>query len=171
MGNSDKNAWVNRDIIQLTKKNTKINKILFYFHQTVVTGGNARSWSSWWLEANAGGDTGARELGGEEGWVLEPTAAELVALHVGAAFLELRAHDNVTVILRTRVPQVIVTIFFISACECLIDRYYCFPFCFLWLIEIRFWQKNRAFTNFFCSYRISIHTLGDPRGRVESTFT
>lgn len=50
-------------------------------------------------------DGGARELGGEEGWVLEPTAAELVALHVGVAHLELR-HDNITVLLRTRVPQV-----------------------------------------------------------------
>lgn len=76
------------------------------FPQTVVTGGNARSWSSWWLESHAGAEGGARELGGEEGWVLEPTAAELVALHVGASYLELRAHDNVTVILRTRVPQV-----------------------------------------------------------------
>lgn len=72
----------------------------------MITGGNARSWSSWWLGTHPGTEVAARELGGEEGWVLEPTSAELVALHLGASSLELRAHDNVTVILRARVPQV-----------------------------------------------------------------
>ncbi|KOB79167.1 Chordin [Operophtera brumata] len=56
---------------------------------TVVIGSNARSRSSWWLEARAGVDGSARELGPEEGWVLEPTGAELAALHIGAAYLEL----------------------------------------------------------------------------------
>lgn len=71
-----------------------------------MIGSNARSRSSWWLESHAGVDGSARELGTEEGWVLEPTGAELVALHIGAAYLELRSNDNVTVLMRTRVPQV-----------------------------------------------------------------
>lgn len=71
-----------------------------------MTGSNSRAHSSWWLETHAGGEGNLRELSGDDGWVLEPTAAELVALHFGAAYLELRSQDNVTVWLRTRVPQV-----------------------------------------------------------------
>lgn len=84
-----------------------VDSLCGLYYETVITGSNARSWSSWWLETHTGGEGGARELGGEEGWVLEPTAAELVALHVGAAYLELR-HDNVTALLSTKVPQIIV---------------------------------------------------------------
>lgn len=72
----------------------------------MVIGNNLRSRSSWWLETRAGVEGSARELGTEEGWVLEPTGSELVALHLGAAFLELRSNDNTTVLMSTRVPQV-----------------------------------------------------------------
>lgn len=71
-----------------------------------MIGNNLRSRSSWWLETHAGVEESARELGAEEGWILEPTTAELVALQRGAAYLELRSNDNVTVLMRTRVPQV-----------------------------------------------------------------
>ncbi|XP_030040893.1 dorsal-ventral patterning protein Sog isoform X1 [Manduca sexta] len=85
-----------------------VDSLCGLYYEAVVTGGNSRTKSSWWLETHAGGEGNARELGADEGWILEPTAAELVALHVGAAYLELRSHDNVTALLRTRVPQISV---------------------------------------------------------------
>lgn len=85
-----------------------VDSLCGLYYETVVTGNNAKSWTSWWLETHGGGEGGARELTGEEGWVLEPASAELVALQVGAAYLELRSNDNVTVMMRTRVPQISV---------------------------------------------------------------
>lgn len=67
----------------------------------VVTGATS-AWSSW-LETHSGS---ARMLGGVEGCVLEPAPAELAALQAGTAHLNVRAPDNVTELLRTRIPQV-----------------------------------------------------------------
>lgn len=84
-----------------------VDSLCGLYYEAAVTG-SSRSRSTWWLETHAGGEDNARELGGDEGWVLEPSAAELVAIHIGAAFLELRAQDNVTALLRTRAPQISV---------------------------------------------------------------
>ncbi|KPI94408.1 Dorsal-ventral patterning protein Sog [Papilio xuthus] len=72
-------------------------------YEVVVTGATG-AWSSW-LETHSGS---ARALGGAEGCVLEPAPAELAALQAGTAHLNVRAADNVTQLLRTRVPQISV---------------------------------------------------------------
>lgn len=71
----------------------------------MVVSGSAGVWSAW-LEGYAGGGGGTRPLTGVEGCVLEPTPVEMAALHAGAAYLNVRAADNVTEVLRTRIPQV-----------------------------------------------------------------
>ncbi|XP_014367390.2 dorsal-ventral patterning protein Sog [Papilio machaon] len=72
-------------------------------YEVVVTGATG-AWSSW-LETHSGS---TRALGGAEGCVLEPAPAELAALQAGTAHLNVRAADNVTQLLRTRVPQISV---------------------------------------------------------------
>lgn len=56
--------------------------------------------------------------------MLEPTSAELVALQVGAAYLELRSNDNVTVVMRTRVPQVIQAYIIKTKVTCCLLSFY-----------------------------------------------
>lgn len=80
-------------------------KCTLYFFFQIIVNGNLGPWSAW-LETHAGGGEGARPLTGIEGCVLEPTAAELTALHAGAAYFDIRASDNDTAVLRTRLPQV-----------------------------------------------------------------
>ncbi|XP_063825569.1 dorsal-ventral patterning protein Sog [Ostrinia nubilalis] len=74
-------------------------------HYEVTVMGSAGPWSAW-LETHPGSE--ARSLTGIEGCVLEPTAAELSALHDGVAFLDIRAADNDTAILRARLTQISV---------------------------------------------------------------
>ncbi|XP_068633387.1 dorsal-ventral patterning protein Sog [Battus philenor] len=74
----------------------------------VTVSGSTGIWSAW-LESHAGGVKEARPLSGVEGCVLEPTPAELAALHSGSAYLNVRAADNVTELLRTRIPQISVS--------------------------------------------------------------
>ncbi|KAL4715900.1 hypothetical protein ACJJTC_013200 [Scirpophaga incertulas] len=76
-------------------------------HYEVTVSGNAGAWSAW-LDTRPGMGEGDRVLVGVEGCVLEPTTAELTALQVGAAFLEIRAADNDTALLRARLPQISV---------------------------------------------------------------
>ncbi|GBP23181.1 Dorsal-ventral patterning protein Sog [Eumeta japonica] len=75
-------------------------------HYEVIVSGIDGAWSSW-LETHAGGG-GWRALPGQEGCILEPTGAELAAIDAGAAYLEVRAQDNATALLRTRLPQISV---------------------------------------------------------------
>jgi hypothetical protein len=78
--------------------------------------GNVGAWTAW-LDARPGSSE-ARVLVGVEGCVLEPTALELTSLHAGTAFLDIRASDNDTALLRTRLPQVNITF-------CLFIEFWC----------------------------------------------
>ncbi|XP_050351224.1 dorsal-ventral patterning protein Sog isoform X2 [Nymphalis io] len=71
----------------------------------VVINGYSGSWSAW-LDSHAIG--GPRPLAGAEGSVLEPSSMELTALNNGNAYLNVRASDNDTEFLRTRLPQISV---------------------------------------------------------------
>ncbi|CAG4956546.1 unnamed protein product [Colias eurytheme] len=75
-------------------------------YEVFVNGYNS-AWSSW-LEGHAIGSTGPRALSGSEGSILEPSPSELAALHAGAAYLNIRAADNGTEFMRTRLPQISV---------------------------------------------------------------
>ncbi|XP_045516979.1 dorsal-ventral patterning protein Sog [Pieris brassicae] len=75
-------------------------------YEVTINGYNG-GWSSW-LESHALGSSAPRALSGQEGSVLEPTPAELSALHAGAAYLNVRAAENGTEFLRTRLPQISV---------------------------------------------------------------
>ncbi|XP_047991830.1 dorsal-ventral patterning protein Sog-like isoform X2 [Leguminivora glycinivorella] len=76
-------------------------------HYEVVVTSNPGVWSAF-LETHAASGANSRMLAGMEGCVLEPHPAELAALYAGAAYLDLRAPDNDTALLRTRLPQISV---------------------------------------------------------------
>lgn len=76
----------------------------------MITSGEG-GWSAW-LETHSGGAGGGstRSLPGIDGCILEPTGLELAALHAGVAYIDIRAPDNSTALLRTRLEHVSISI-------------------------------------------------------------
>lgn len=101
------------------------------FNLQVVVTSNAGMWSAF-LETHASADVNSRMLPAMEGCILEPHPAELSSLFAGTAYLDLRAADNDTALLRTRLPQVIKNFDYdMNYKVCLLKYNLMFFFCFL----------------------------------------